>query len=67
MYRSGDVLAHFKGVCAFFETAIQHALCQKEETMYYPCKVCKNIVMFKDREVVYEHLVWSGFIDNYFI
>jgi transcription elongation factor Elf1 len=25
MYRSGDVLAHFKGVCAFLETAVQHA------------------------------------------
>jgi superfamily II RNA helicase len=23
--------------------------------------------MFKDREVIREHLVWSGFKDNYFI
>jgi hypothetical protein len=57
------VLAHFKGVCAFLETTVQ----QKEETIYYPCKVCKNVVMFKDHEVICEHLVHSGFMDNYFI
>jgi hypothetical protein len=67
MYRSGDVLAHFKGVCALFETAIQHASHLKEETIYCPCKVSKNVVMFKDREVIREHLVWGGFMDNYFI
>jgi hypothetical protein len=57
MYRSGDVLAHFKGVCAFLETVVQHASRQKEEIIYCPCKVCKNLVMFKDREVIHEHLV----------
>jgi hypothetical protein len=67
MCRSSGVLAHFKGVCAFLETVVQHASCQKEETIYYPCKVCKNIVMFKDHEVIREHLVWSGFMYNYFI
>jgi hypothetical protein len=67
MYRSGDVLAHFHGVCAFLKTAIQHASHQKEETIYCPCKVCKNVVMFKDREVIHELLVQSGFMDNYFI
>jgi hypothetical protein len=67
MYRWGDVLAHFKGVCAFLETAIEHASRPKEETIYYTYKVCKNVVMFKDREVICEHLNWSGFIDNYFI
>jgi hypothetical protein len=67
MYRSGDVLAHFKGVCAFFETFVQHASHQKEETIYCPCKVRKNVVMFKDREVIREHLVRSGFMDKYFI
>jgi hypothetical protein len=51
MYRSDDVLAHFKGVCTFLEIAIEHASRQKEEAIYYPCKVCKNIVMFKDHEV----------------
>jgi hypothetical protein len=56
MYRSSDVLAHLKGVCAFLEKKI-----------YCPCKVCKNVVMFKDREVIHEHLVQSGFMDNYFI
>jgi hemerythrin-like domain-containing protein len=60
--RSGDVLAHFKGVCAFLKTHVQHASHQKEETIYYPCRVFKNVVMFKDREVIREHLVWSGFI-----
>jgi hypothetical protein len=54
MYRSGDVLAHFKGVCAFLETAGQHSSRQKEETIYCPCKVCKNVVIFKDREVIHE-------------
>jgi hypothetical protein len=67
MYRSGDVLTHFKGVCAFLEKAAQQASRQKEETIYCPCKVCKDIVMFKDREVIREHLVHSGFMDNYFI
>jgi hypothetical protein len=67
MYRPNDVLAHFKEVCAFFETVVQHASCQKEETIYCICKVCKNIVMFKDHEVIHEHLVQSGFMDNYFI
>jgi hypothetical protein len=51
------VLAHYKGVYAFLETVVQHASRQKEETIYCPCKVCKNDVMFKDREVIHEHLV----------
>jgi hypothetical protein len=67
MYRSGDVLAHFKGVCAFLETIVQHTSRQKEETIYCSCKVCKNVLMFKDREVICEHLVQSAFMDNYFI
>jgi hypothetical protein len=67
LYRSGDVLAHFKGVCAFLETTVQHASRQKEETIYCPCKVCKNVVMFLDRDIIYEHLVRSDFMDNYFI
>jgi hypothetical protein len=67
MYRFGDALAHFKGVCAFLETTLEHASRQKEETIYCPCKVCKNFVMFKDHEVICEHLVQSGFMDNYFI
>jgi hypothetical protein len=61
------VLAHFKGVCAFLETVVEHASRQKEETIYCPCKVCKNVVMFKDREVIHKYLVRSGFMDNYFI
>jgi hypothetical protein len=39
----------------------------KEETIYCLCKVCKNLVIFKDHEVIREHLVRSGFMDNYFI
>jgi hypothetical protein len=64
MYQSGDVLAHFKEVCAFLEIVVQHALRQKEETIYCPCKICKNVMMFKNREVIREHLVQSGFMDN---
>jgi hypothetical protein len=67
MYRSGDVLAHFRGVCAFLETTIEHTSHQKEETIYCSCKVCKIVVMVKYREVIHEHLVQSGFMDNYFI
>jgi hypothetical protein len=67
MYRLSDVLAHFKGVCALLETVVQHASRQKEETIYCPCKVCKNDVMFKDCEVIPEHLVRSDFMNNYFI
>jgi hypothetical protein len=57
LYWSGDVLAHFKGVCAFLETVVQHTSRQKEETIYCPCKVCKDVVMFKNHEVIREHLV----------
>jgi hypothetical protein len=39
------------------KTVVEHASSQKEETIYCPCKVCKNVVMFKDREVIREHLV----------
>jgi hypothetical protein len=67
MYQSSDVLAHFKGVCVFLETVVQHVSHQKEETIYCPYKVCKNDVMFKDHEVICEYLVQSGFMDNYFI
>jgi hypothetical protein len=67
LYRSSDMLAHFNGVCAFLETTVQHASRQKEETIYCHCKVCKNDLMFKDHEIIHEHLVWSGFMDNYFI
>jgi hypothetical protein len=66
MYRLSDVLAHFKGVCAFLKTIVQHASHQKEATIYYPCKVCKNDVMFKDHEVIREHLVRIGFMDEGF-
>jgi hypothetical protein len=51
----------------FFETVVLHASRQKEETIYCPSKVCKNVVIFKGREVIREHLVWSGLMDNYFI
>jgi hypothetical protein len=64
MYRSDDVLAHINVACTFFETVVQHASCQKEETIYCPCKVCKNVVMFKNHEVIREYLVRSGFINK---
>jgi hypothetical protein len=69
MYESGDVLAHFKGVLIFLEAATQHATREKEEAIYCPCKVCNNNMMYlyKDCEIICEHLVWSGFMDNYFI
>jgi hypothetical protein len=54
MYESGDVLAHFKGVSIFLETAAQHSTREKEEAIYCPCKVCNNNVMFlyTDREII---------------
>jgi hypothetical protein len=67
MYQSSDVLTHLKRVCVFLETVIQHASRQKEDTIYCPCKICQNDVMFKDREVIHEHLVLCGYMDNYFI
>jgi hypothetical protein len=69
MYQSGDVLAHFKWVSVYLEAAAQHTSSEKEEAIYYHCKVCNNNVMYqyKDREIICEHLVWSGFMDNYFI
>jgi hypothetical protein len=36
MYHSGDVLAHFKGVCAFLETVVTSR--QKEETIICNCQ-----------------------------
>jgi hypothetical protein len=64
-----DVLAHFKGVSIFLEAAAQHTTREIEEAIYYPCKVCNNNVMYlyKDHEIIYEHLVQSGFMYNYFI
>jgi hypothetical protein len=69
MFQSGDVLAHFKGVSIFLEAIAQHVTHEKEEAIYYTCKVCNNNVMYlyKDHEILYEHLVQSGFMDNYFI
>ncbi|WP_428025418.1 hypothetical protein [Arcobacter sp.] len=69
MYKLGDVLAHFKGVSIFLEAVVQHATREKKETIYCPCKVCNNnmIYLYKDHEIICEHLVQSGFIDNYFI
>jgi hypothetical protein len=69
MYESGDVLAHFKGLSIFLEVAAQHATCEKEETIYCPCKVCNNNMMYLyiDCKIIREHLVHSGFMDNYFI
>jgi hypothetical protein len=51
------------------EPATQHATHEKEEAIYCPCKVCNNNVMYlyKDHEIIHEHLVRSGFKDNYFI
>jgi hypothetical protein len=64
MYESGDVLAHFKGVSIFLEAAAQHATHEKEEAIYYPCKVWNNNVMYryKDREIIHELLVHSGLV-----
>jgi hypothetical protein len=69
MYESGDVLAHFKGVSIFLEATAQHTTHEKEEAIYCPCKVCNHNVMYlyKDCEIIQEHLVQSGFMDNYFI
>jgi hypothetical protein len=69
MYESGDVLAHFKGVSTLFEAAAQHATCEKEMTIYCPCKVCNNnvVYLYKDHKIISEQLVCSGFMDNYFI
>jgi hypothetical protein len=69
MYQSGDVLAHFKGVSIFLDATAQHATCEKEEAIYYPCKVCNNNMMYlyENSEIIHEHLVRSGFMNNYFI
>jgi hypothetical protein len=69
MYVSGDVLAHFKGISIFLEGTAQHATRDKEETIYCHCKVCNNNMMYlyTDHEIIREHLVRSGFINNYFI
>jgi hypothetical protein len=69
MYKLGDVLAHFNGVSLFLETTVQHAIRKKEEAIYHPCRICNNNVMYlnKDCELIREHLVWIGFMDNYFI
>jgi hypothetical protein len=67
-YQSGDVLAHFKGVLIFL-AAGQHATHEKEETIYCHYKLCNNNIMYmyKDRKIIRERLIQSGFIDNYFI
>jgi hypothetical protein len=69
MYEPGDVLAHFEGASIFLEATTQHATHEKEDAIYCPCKVCNNNVMYlhTDHEIIREHLVCSGFMDNYFI
>jgi hypothetical protein len=69
MYESGDVLAHFEGVSIVLEATAQHATREKEEAIHCPCKVCNNnvIYLYTDHEIIREHLVHSGFMDNYFI
>jgi hypothetical protein len=69
IYQSGDVLAHFKRVSVFLEVVAQHATHEKEEATYYPCKLCNNNMMYlyKDHEIIHEHFVRSGFMDNCFI
>jgi hypothetical protein len=69
MYQSDDVVAHFKGVSVFLEATVQHVSCKKEEAIYCPCIVCNNnmMYMYKDHELIHEHWVMSGFMDNYFI
>jgi hypothetical protein len=51
------------------EADAQHPTREKEEAIYYPCEVCNNNVMYlyKDHEIICEHLVQSGFMDNYLI
>jgi hypothetical protein len=58
-----------KGVSIFLEATARHATREKEEAIYCCCKVCNNnmMYMYKDREIIYEHLVHSGVMDNYFI
>jgi hypothetical protein len=69
MYKSGDVLAHFNRVLLFLKTTVQHAIRQKKVVIYCPCRICNNNVMYliKDCELIHEHLVRIGFMDNYFI
>jgi hypothetical protein len=69
MYELVDVLALFKGVSIFLEAAAQHATREKEDAIYCLYKVCNNNVMYlyKDHEIIHEHLVCRGFMDNYFI
>jgi hypothetical protein len=69
MYQSRDVLAHFEVVLVFFKATAQHATREKEDAIHCPCKVCNNNMMYlyKDREIIHEHLVRSDFVDNYFI
>jgi hypothetical protein len=69
MYELNDVLALFKGVSIFLEATAKHATRENEEAIYCPCKVCNNNVMYlyTDHEIIHEHLVRTGFMDNYFI
>jgi hypothetical protein len=69
MYESGDVLAHFNGVSIFLEVVAQRTTHEKEDAIYCNCKVCNNNAMYlyNDHEIICKHLVWSGFMDNYFI
>jgi hypothetical protein len=69
MYESSDVLAQCKGVSIFLEAAAQHATHGKEDAIYCPCKVCNNNMMYlyTNHQIIHEHLVPSGFMDNYFI
>jgi hypothetical protein len=43
-----------------FENSCTTCFMLEKETIYCPCKVCKNNVIFKDCEIIREHLFQSG-------
>jgi hypothetical protein len=53
-------------MCIFGNNGTTRFMSERRDNIL-PFKVCKNIVMFKDHEVIREHLDRSGFMDNYFI
>lgn len=66
-FNDRDILNCYDRVNRFIEVAAQNALHWSEETIYCPCKICKNEAMYpsNERDTIRFHLLKNGFVKNY--
>jgi hypothetical protein len=59
-----DPLLYFKHVTQFVEATMTHTLRINKKEIWCPCKNCENNVLWTTTEIIREHLLEKGFIDN---